>query len=297
MNRTELATLLALPKRGPAPEVRSRTVEPRDGYVVETLALDLGAEKPVRGLLTRPEKVTGKLSAVLYCHAHGAKYDIGAGELLEKRPSFLSAYGPLLAAEGFITLCIDVATFGERQQPAESALSKALLWHGKTLMGNMLGDLLAAFGYLAGRDDVDASKIAAFGLSMGATHAYFLGALEPRFNRIAHLCCYADWDYLVRTGAHDLHGHYMTIPGLLAKTSVGAIAGMIAPRPQLICVGYQDPLTPKPAVERALEETRVAYARANAPEVLTLVEEAETGHVETPKTREAVLAFLRDMKG
>jgi hypothetical protein len=89
----------------------------------------------------------------------------------------------------------------------------------------------------------------------------------------------------------------MTIPGLLAKTSVGAIAGMIAPRPQLICVGYQDPLTPKPAVERALEEAHTAYARANATAALALVEEAETGHVETPKMREAVLAFLRDMKG
>lgn len=297
MNRAELASLLALPKRRGAPAVVSRSVEQRDGYVVETLALDLGAGKPVRGLLTRPEKITGRLPAVLYCHAHGAKYDIGADELLLHRPSLQSAYGPVLAKEGFVTLCIDVATFGERQQPNESALSKALLWHGKTLMGNMLGDLLAAFDYLAARDDVDAGRIAAFGLSMGATHAYFLGALEPRFNRIAHLCCYADWEYLVRTGAHDLHGHYMTIPGLLAKTSIGEIAGMIAPRQQLICVGYQDRLTPKPAVDRALEETRVAYARSNASDALTLVEEAETGHVETPKMREAVLAFLHDMRG
>ena len=180
---------------------------------------------------------------MLYCHAHGARYEIGASELIDGRASLLSPYGPLLADAGFVTLSIDMPTFGERQVPGEDALSKALLWRGKTLMGKMLGDLLVAFDYLRTRTEVDPQRIAAFGLSMGATHAFFLGALEPRFNRIAHLCCYADWARLVETGAHDLHGHYMTVPGLLAKTSVGEIAGLIAPRPQLICVGEDDPLT------------------------------------------------------
>jgi hypothetical protein len=295
MNRAELASQLALPTRSGVATATIRAITQQDGYAVETLELDLGAERPVRGILTKPSDSRGSLPAVLYCHAHGAQYGIGASELLDGRKSLLSPYGPLLAREGFVTLCIDVATFGERQEPGESALSKALLWRGKTLMGNMLGDLLAAFDYLSARSDVDAGRVAAFGLSMGATHAYFLGALEPRFNRVAHLCCYADWDELVRTGAHDLHGHYMTIPGLLAKTSVGAIAGLIAPRPQLICVGYADPLTPKPAVDRALEETRVAYLRAGAEKSLALTEAIDTGHVETPKMREAVLAFLRRM--
>lgn len=297
MNRIDLANLLALPPRAEAPpSLVSAEMSERDGYVLERLAIDLGEAQPVRALLTRPVMPVAPLPAVLYCHAHGAKYDIGAAELIDGRPSLIGAYGPVLARAGFLSLCLDMPTFGGRQSPAEDPLAKALLWHGKTLMGKMLGDLLAGFDYLASRPDVDAARMAALGLSMGATHAYFLGALEPRLARIAHLCCFADWATLVATGAHDLHGHYMTIPGLLAKTSVGAIAGMVAPRPQLVCVGLKDPLTPPAAVDRAFEETEVAYRRAHAESALRLIREPDTGHIETQKMREAVLAFLAVMK-
>ncbi len=294
MNTEDLRELLQIPQRHRVAANTIRRVE-QPGFVLEELRLDLGGNRPVRGLLTRPPTGSGRLPGVLYCHAHGAKYGIGAAELTDGRASLIGPYGRLLAERGFVTLSIDMPTFGERQEPGEDALSKALLWQGKTLMGEMLGDLLAAFEYLAARDDVDPQRIAAFGLSMGATHAFFLGALETRFNRIAHLCCYADWAALVETGAHNLHGHYMTVPGLLTKTSTGAIAGMIAPRPQLICVGETDPLTPAEAVTRAYGETLSAYRAAGAEGLLRLIFEPESGHIETPRMREAVLAFLEEM--
>ena len=295
MTPGSLRDLLAM-AAPPILQLVERRIEQRGHFTVEHLALDLGGPVPVRALLSRPNTADKPLPAVLYCHAHGAKYDIGASELLDGRPSLQSAYGPVLARCDFVSLSIDMPTFGSRQAPGEDALSKALLWHGRTLMGQMLGELLAAFGYLAARDDVDAGKIAAIGLSMGATHAYFLGALEPRLNRIAHLCCYADWQMLVDSGAHDLHGHYMTIPGLLARTSIGEIAGLAAPKPQLICVGLKDPLTPPAAVAKAFEETLVSYRRAGAEGNLQLVEDAASGHVETDAMRRAVLHFLEAMR-
>lgn len=297
MNARQLRELLAMPPReaGP-PAVAARDITENPGFVLERLAFDLGEPRPVRGLLTRPTEASGRLPAVLYCHAHGAKYGIGASELIDGRQSLVSPYGPLLAQAGFVTLAVDMPTFGDRQQHSEDALSKALLWRGGTLMGKMLADHLAAFDYLSSRDDVDASGIAALGLSMGATHAFFLGALEPRFARVAHLCCYADWATLIETGAHDLHGHYMTVPSLLAKTSIGEIAGLIAPRPQLICVGDRDPLTPPAAVERAYATTLTAYRAAGAEENLKLIVEPETGHIETPRMRKAVTAFLDTMR-
>ena len=60
---------------------------------------------------------------------------------------------------------------------------------------------------------------------------------------------------MIELGAHDGHGHYMTIPGLVAETSVGEICGAIAPRPQLICIGADDSLTPPSAVAKARAET------------------------------------------
>lgn len=289
----ELSRLLALPARV-VPRLTSREIEDRGDHVVEHLALDIRGAA-VRGILARPQGA-GPFPAVLCCHAHGARYEIGADELLDGRPSLISPYGPALARAGFAALAIDMPTFSARREPGESALAKALLWHGRTLMGEMLGDLLAAWDYLRGRDDVDGDRIAALGLSMGATHAFLLGALEPDLAGVAHLCCFADWESLVATGAHDLHGHYMTVPGLLARTSVGRIAGTIAPRPQLACVGDLDPLTPPEAVDRALAETRAAYQALGAADALTIVRSPDTGHVETPAMRAAVMEFLAGLR-
>jgi dienelactone hydrolase len=279
-----------------APSILDRSIGVADGVAVETLVLDLGEGRRARAFLTRPEARDARLPAVLYCHAHGARYGIGASELIDGRPSLLGPWGPMLAKRGFVTLCLDMPTFGDRADESEDALSKALLWQGKTLMGEMLADLLAGFDHLATRDDVDPTRIAAFGLSMGATHAYFLAAIEPRIARVAHLCCFADLATLIRTGAHDLHGHYMTMPGLLAHTSFGRIAGMVAPRPQLICTGEHDPLTPPQAVEIAFAECLAAYRAVGAEAALSRLAEPETGHVETPAMREAVLAFLDAMR-
>jgi dipeptidyl aminopeptidase/acylaminoacyl peptidase len=51
----------------------------------------------------------------------------------------------------------------------------------------MLGDLAAGLDALAADPDVDAgTRIGAMGLSMGATHAYWLAALDDRVAAVAH---------------------------------------------------------------------------------------------------------------
>lgn len=293
MTPAELRLLLRIPDRrhGAAAPLSCR-VEETDSYLIEQIVFDFGDGQPVRGLLTGPKTADAPCPGVLYCHAHGARYEIGASELLDGRPSLIAPYGPELARRGFVSLCIDMPTFGERRHLKEDAFAKAELWRGRTVMGLMLADLLSAFDHLASRPDVDAQRIATLGLSMGATHAYFLAAIEPRIARLAHLCCFADLATLIESGGHDLHGPYMTVPGLLEATSFGRIAGMAAPRPQLICVGAQDPLTPPLAVERAYGEARAAYAAAGATDALSLLVEPESGHRETPAMRAAVLEFL-----
>ena len=168
-----------------------------------------------------------------------------------------------------------------------------MLWYGRSLFGRMLSEQRGALAFLASRSDVDADRIAMTGISMGATLAYFLAAVDTRIAAIAHLCCYADFAALVESGAHDLHGHYLTVPGLLAETSTGEIAGLVAPRPQLICVGSDDPLTPPTAVRHAFATTANAYQSAGAVEALTLLEEEGVGHRETIDMRRAVLDFFK----
>lgn len=267
--------------------------ENRDDHIVEHLRFRLSDGPEIRGFLTRPVASRGPGPAILYAHAHGRQYDIGASELLEGRPALLNAPGPILAREGYVTLCIEMPTFGERAEVTESAAAKAALWHGRTLFGQMLGEQAAALTWLASRSDVDARRIGMNGISMGATLSYFLAAIDTRLNAVAHLCSYADFAALIETGAHDLHGHYLIVPGLLSETSTGEIAGLIAPRPQLICTGLDDPLTPPAAIRRAFAETVTAYEATAAREMLTLLEEDGIGHRETQTMREAVLDFFR----
>ncbi len=267
----------------------SKTEEAQGDYVIEHLRLQIGAEE-VRGILTRPAQVEGRLPAILYGHSHGGGYAIGARELLDGREYLVGPLGPVFARAGYVTLSIDMPVFGERATVSESAAAKALLWHGKSLFGQMVSDHAAALTYLAGREDVDASRIGAFGLSMGCVLSYWLAALDERIAAVAHLCCFADFRTMIELGAHDGHGIYLTVPGLLREADGGTIAGLIAPRPQLICVGEADHLSPVLAVERAWAELVPAYAGVE--DRLVKVSEPGVGHRETERMREAVLEFF-----
>lgn len=268
--------------------------EPHPAGVLERLRFATAAGETARGFLLRPQTRAGAAPgpAVMIIHAHGGAYGIGADELLAGRPALLGPLGPALAARGVPAFCIDLPCFGVRRAPSESARSKARLWMGGSLAGQMLGELASALGWLAARDDVDAARIGVFGISMGATLGYWLAAVDDRVARLAQLCCFADFRALIDCGAHDRHGPYLTIPGLLSETTTGAIAGLVAPRPQLIGIGDRDPLTPPQAAEPALAEVAAAYARAGAADRLTLLRDPEAGHEETPAMRAGVLDFL-----
>lgn len=289
ITRERLRQLVGLVE--PSVSLSAARIEQHDGYEIEHLTLMLG-DTEVRGILTRPLQVDGRLPAILYGHSHGGRYDIGADELLEGREYLLDPLGPVFALAGYVTLCIDMPVFGARASVTEGAAAKALLWHGKGLFGQMLCDHSAALTYLASRPDVDPARIGAFGISMGCTLSYWLAAMDERIKAVAHLCCFADLRKMIELGNHDGHGVYLIVPGLLNEADAGAIGALVAPRPQLICIGEADSLTPPAAVALAWDETSAAYA--NAPGRLQLVSEPGVKHQETPRMREAALRFFGD---
>lgn len=262
-----------------------------DGYVVERLSFDIGTGTPVRGLLARPVG-EGPWPAILYAHSHGDRYDVGAAELLEGREYLLSPWGPELARRGYVALSIDMPTFGSQGSETESAAAKAAIWYGKSLIGRMLEQQMAALSYLSSRADVEAGRIGGFGISLGSTLSYWQAAVDGRLKAIAHLCCFADYATLVELGAHDHHGVYLLVPGMLNEISTGTIAGLVAPRPQLICVGRLDELTPPLSVTRALRETEAMYRASGAAAALGFYEDAGAAHQETPEMRARVLAHF-----
>ena len=228
--------------------------------------------------------------AVVYCHAHGGRYHIGMRELTDGRPALQSPWLPEFVARGWGVLCLEMPCFGDRAGSDEDATAKAMLWQGRTLFGRMLGEQRAGADWLAAQPGVD--RVAVMGISMGGTLAWWLAALRPGFAAAVSMCCFADLATLIATGAHHGHGNYMTVPGLLARTSTGRLSGLAAPVPLLHCAGMADWSTPRPAWDIACAEVRAAYAAAGVPDKLETHEAEAPGHEETPAMRAAVLEFL-----
>ncbi len=197
--RQELFELLGdLPDRDRPVSAVTVGQEAREGMIIETLVLDLNGVESVPAYFVRPKAATGRLPVVLYNHAHGGDYVLGKDELLAGRSALQKPpYAQALAARGCASLAIDAWLFGERRGRTESELFKQMLWHGQVLWGWMVYDILRAIDYLVGRDDVDATRIATLGLSMGSTMAWWVTALDERVRVCVDLCCLTDFQALI----------------------------------------------------------------------------------------------------
>lgn len=267
--------------------------EERDGYRLETLVLDLNGIEQVPAYLALPLDAEAPAPAVLYNHAHGGRYDLGKEEFVAGRGALQAPpYARALTEMGYAALCIDHWNFGERRGRTESALFKEMLWKGQVLWGMMVYDSLRAVDYVASRPEVDASRLATMGISMGSTMAWWLAALDERIRVCIDLCCLTDFQALIDTRGIDGHGIYYYVPGLLKEFDAASINALIAPRAHLALAGNHDPLTPPAGLDRIDEHLRRVYAQEGAAERWQLLR-YETGHFETAHGRAAITAFLR----
>ncbi len=263
------------------------------GWCLDDLIFTNADGEKIPAYFLHPPDKHAPVPALIYAHAHGNAYAMGRAEVIEGRRSLQGPYGVDLVRLGIAALCIDMPCFGARQHPPESARAKAHLWQGNTLFGQMLAEQRAGIDFLANYAAVDAQRIGAVGFSMGSTIAWWLAALDPRMRATAALCSFADLGRLVQTPAHDGHGIYMTVPGLLEVARSGQIAGLAAPRALQICVGLEDWSTPEGALNRGLDDLRASYDAAGASERLSIHVAPDAGHEETATMRAAVLEFLR----
>lgn len=290
--RDNLYSLLGdLPPRNRPISAELISAEDRGGYVLEKLALDINGVEPVPAYFAKP-KGQDKRPTVLYHHAHGGRYDIGKGELIEGRAALQQPpYAEALTAMGMNVLCTDTWLFGERSGRKESALFKEMLWRGQVLWGMMVYDSIRSLDYLCSRPDVDSTRIGTMGLSMGSTMAWWLAALDERVAVCVDLCCLTDFDALIEANGLDEHGLYYYVPGLLKEWTTGKINALIAPRPHLALAGELDSLTPSKGLDRVDAELKQAYAEADAPEAWKL-SRYPVGHTETEGMRREVLDWF-----
>ena len=292
--RRELYGLLGdLPPRDRAVGGRKTAESERDGYVLERWELDLNGIETVPAYVARPRDAAGRRPAVLFNHSHGGGYTIGKTEFVEGR-SYLQPvpYAKALTDLGCVALCIDHWVFGERSHATELDTFKEMLWRGRVLWGHMIYDSLKAVDWLLHRPDVDPSRVATLGMSMGSSMAQYLAALDARITVTVDICCLVDYETLLAKHFQSHHGVYMYVPGLLKHFTSAQINALIAPRAHLSITGKRDELEPAEGVDVIDRELTKIYAAAGRPGHWQ-IRRYDVGHQETPEGRTEALAFLQ----
>jgi hypothetical protein len=140
------------------------------------------------------------------------------------------------------------------------------------------------------RKSVHAGGIGAFGLSMGATKAWWLAALDPRIKLCVDLCCMTDFDELIKADNLKGHGIYYYAPSLLKHFSTAQINESIVPRRRLSLNGRNDSLTPPAGVERVRNHLAPLYAKYGKAEDCR-IELFDCGREELPEMRRLTLEW------
>ena len=282
-----------LPDRRRPVSGRKTDERERDGYVLERWDLDLNGIESVPAYVARPRGADGRRPAVLFNHSHGGGYTIGKTEFVEGR-SYLQPepYAKTLTDLGYIALCIDHWVFGERSHATELDTFKEMLWRGRVLWGHMIYDSLKAVDWLVARPDVDPTRVATLGMSMGSSMAQYLGALDTRIRVTVDICCLVDYETLLAKHFQSHHGVYMYVPGLLKHFSSAGINALIAPRAHLSITGTGDELEPPEGVDIIDRELTRVYAAQARPEHWKIVR-YPVGHQETAEGRQEATAFLK----
>ena len=162
---------------------RTRTTEPVPGGRVAEF-INLASEKQADGsiervplVLVRPVKVTGRLPAVIVLH--------GTGGNKEAQRDFLVD----LSKRGIIGVAVDARYHGERSGGAKGgdAYMAAITKAWRTPAGqpqehpfyfDTCWDLWRVLDYLVERPDVDPTRVAMVGFSMGGIQTWLAAAVE-----------------------------------------------------------------------------------------------------------------------
>jgi dienelactone hydrolase len=106
------------------------SVEPRDGFVVESLRIRATAGYDIPAKLLRPLKPDGRRPAVMALHCHSGQYVWGHEKVLSApdEPDVLTAFrqrtygrpwAEALARRGYVVITIDALYFGQRRLQVE----------------------------------------------------------------------------------------------------------------------------------------------------------------------------------
>ncbi len=286
---------------GPFPEktplnARITGVLYKEGYRVEKIIYESMPNFYVTGCLFIPDKIDGKIPAVLNVIGHNQ--EAFRAELYQK--VYLN-----LVRKGIIVLAIDPIGQGEHVQYYDpginfSSIGYSVIEH--CYLGNQcllsgvspgryfIWDGIRGIDYLLTRDDVDPERIGVTGFSGGGTITSYIAAFDDRV-KVSVPCSWstASRRQLETKGVQDAETIF--IRGVAEGITFEDLLEVRAPKPTLMTFVTRDQYLSIQGARESFGEVKKAYALLGYEDNLDLVED-DFKHWMTPRIRLRIYEFF-----
>jgi len=244
----------------------------------------------------------------------------GTGGRKEDMQEYLAHFARL----GTFAVSFDMRYHGERGGIADYHRALIAAWRARganerPFIFDMAWDCIAVVDAIAGRDDVDASRIGVTGKSLGGMVAWIAAAADERIAAAAPAIGVQGFRYAVDTGSwqarvdsirplfaaaaadmgkEEIDGVVVRAvweaitPGLLDRFDAPSSLRLIAPRPLLVVNGLLDPRCPAEGVRQAVHAASGRWGPSPGTAGLELILEEGVGHEITPVMWSHITAFL-----
>jgi dienelactone hydrolase len=277
-----------------------------------------GSIERVPILVVRPQKVAGRLPAVIVLHGTGGNKEALQPVLVQ------------LARRGIMGVALDARYHGERSGGAKGAeayfAAIVRAWrapadqpHEHPFYFDTCWDIWRTIDYLQSRPDVDGERLGMIGFSMGGIQTWLAAAVDPRIKvavpaisvqsfrwslehdawqgrarsiQPAHTAAAAD------LGEPEVNARVCrelwnkVIPGMLDQFDCPSMIRLFAGRPLLVVSGDQDPNCPLEGAKIAFAAAEEAHRQAGTSDRLKILVAKDTAHKVTDEQSEAALDWL-----
>ena len=274
------------PEPSPLKTLLRETIK-KEGYRIESLTYEVQPGERIPALLLVPDTVTADNPApgIAVWHQHNGEYHLGKSEPAGLAGNPMHHTAVSLVQEGYVVICPDSLCFEERQDP-KGILKKGdferfeflrEVMRGRSLAWKDILDMRQSVTMLCSRPEVRSDLIGCYGHSMGSTHSWLVGPLEPRLKCIIGNCCLPTYEAIEEN--HILHCFPNFVPGWLKYGDTPEIAALIAPRALHLNFGEKDTGSPIKSVSRGLARITEVYRKEQAQDNFTWFIEPDAGHV------------------